>query len=59
MAGLVHAHLANLDFEDAVRFALAASVLSAASVSPVAKDFSAEAIQQIINNETIIKEESP
>ena len=59
MAGLVHAHLANLDFEDAVRFALAASVLSAASVSPVARDFSAEAIQQIINNETIIKEESP
>jgi pseudouridine kinase len=59
MAGLVHAHLANLDFEDAVRFALAASVLSAASVSPVARDFSAEAIQQIINNETIIEEDSP
>ncbi|NCG23524.1 MAG: hypothetical protein GWP47_05270 [Actinobacteria bacterium] len=59
MAGLVHAHLANLDFEDAVRFALAASVLSAASESPVATDFSAESIQRIINNETIIKEEAP
>lgn len=59
MAGLVHAHLANLDFEDAVRFALAASVLSAASASPVARDFSAESIQRIINNDSIIKEEAP
>jgi pseudouridine kinase len=62
MAGLVHAHLADLDIEDAVRFALAASVLSAASASPVARDFSVEAIQQIIdnnNNKIIIKKEAP
>ena len=59
MTGLVHAHLAGLDFEDAVRFALAASVLSAASASPVAGNFSTESIQRIINNETIIKEEAP
>lgn len=59
MAGLVHAHLANLDFEDAVRFAFAASVLSAASISPVAKGFSAESVQQIINDKIIIREEAP
>ena len=59
MTGLVHAHLAGLDFEDAVRFALAASVLSAASVSPVAGNFSVESIQRIINNETIMEEEAP
>ncbi|MFT7650135.1 MAG: pseudouridine kinase [Candidatus Poriferisodalaceae bacterium] len=65
MAGLVHAHLADLDFEDAVRFALAASTLTAASVSPVARDFSAESIQGIIEKsamitkETITKEEAP
>ena len=59
MAGLVHAHLANLDIEDAVRFALAASVLSAASDSPVAGGFSVESIHRIINQETIIKEEAP
>jgi len=59
MTGLVHAHLAGLDFEDAVRFALAASVLSAASASPVAGNFSTESIQRIINNETIMEEEAP
>ena len=58
MAGLVSAHLADLDLEDAVRFALAAAVLSAASTSPVASDFSAESIQRIINNKIIVKEEA-
>jgi pseudouridine kinase len=59
MAGLVHAHLANFDLEDAVRFALAAAVLSAASATPVARGFSAESIQQIINDKIIIKEQTP
>ncbi|MDE1047484.1 MAG: carbohydrate kinase family protein [Candidatus Nanopelagicales bacterium] len=58
MAGLVHAHLANLDLENAVRFALAAAILSTASASPVASDFSAESIQRIINDKIIIKEET-
>ncbi|MDE0975129.1 MAG: carbohydrate kinase family protein [Candidatus Nanopelagicales bacterium] len=58
MAGLVSAHLADLDLEDAVRFALAAAVLSAASTSPVASDFSAESIQRIINDKIIVKEET-
>jgi pseudouridine kinase len=58
MAGLVSAHLADLDLEDAVRFALAAAVLSAASTSPVASDFSAESIQRIINDNIIVKEEA-
>ena len=58
MAGLVSAHLADLDLEDAVRFALAAAVLSAASTSPVASDFSAESIQRIINDKIIVKEEA-
>ncbi|MGI9607963.1 MAG: carbohydrate kinase family protein [Acidimicrobiales bacterium] len=58
MAGLVHAHLAKLDIEDAVRFALAASVLSAASASPVAKDFSAESIRRIADNVALIKEDT-
>ena len=59
MAGLVHAHLANFNLEDAVRFALAAAVLSAASATPVARGFSAESIQQIINDKIIIKEQTP
>lgn len=54
MTGLVHAHLANLDFEAAVQFALAASTLSAASASPVSRDFSVESIQRTINNQTNI-----
>ena len=59
MAGLVHAHLANFDLEDAVRFALVAAVLSTASATPVARGFSAESIQQIINDKIIIKEQTP
>jgi hypothetical protein len=47
-----------LDLEDAVRFALAAAMLSAASASPVASDFSAESIQRIINDKIIIKEQT-
>lgn len=51
MAGLVHAHLADLPTEHAVRFALMAAVVTAASASPVATDFSAETILDLIKKE--------
>jgi pseudouridine kinase len=51
MAGLVHAHLADLPIEEAVRFALSAAVVTAASASPVATDFSAEIIHANIKKE--------
>lgn len=53
MAGLVHAHLADLHTEEAVRFALAAAVVTAASESPVARDFSAETILKLIKKEAM------
>ncbi|NNC91886.1 MAG: winged helix-turn-helix transcriptional regulator [Acidimicrobiia bacterium] len=51
MAGLVHAHLAGLPTAEAVRFGLAAAVLTAASASPVAGDFSAQTINDIVKKE--------
>lgn len=51
MAGLVYGHLAELPLEEAVRFGLAAAAIAASSVSPVATDFSAEAILDIIKKE--------
>ena len=44
---------ADLPIEEAVRFALAAAAVTAASVSPVAKDFSAETIHGIIKEEAL------
>ena len=44
MAGLVHAHLAELPIEQAARFALAAAAITAGSARPVAQDLSAETI---------------
>jgi pseudouridine kinase len=44
MAGLVHAHLAGLPTEEAVRFAVVAAAVAAASVSPVADHLSAETV---------------
>ena len=51
MAGLVHAHLAGLPTEESARFGLAAAAIAAASASPVARDFSAETIYDIIKKE--------
>jgi len=53
MAGLVHAHLAGLRTEEAVRFALAAAVVTAGSESPVAGDFSVETIRKLIKKEAL------
>lgn len=51
MAGLVYAYLANIPTEEAVRFAVAAAGLAAASISPVARDFSAASILDAIKKE--------
>ena len=51
MAGLVYAYLADIPTEEAVRFAVAAAGLAAASVSPVARDFSAATILDAIKKE--------
>lgn len=53
MAGLVHAHLADLPIEEAVRFALAAAAVTVASARPVAMDFSAETIYANIKEEAL------
>ena len=53
MAGLVYAHVADLPIEEAVRFALAAAAVTAASVSPVATGFSTETILDVIKKEAL------
>ncbi|MDX2382151.1 MAG: PfkB family carbohydrate kinase [Acidimicrobiia bacterium] len=48
MAGLVHAHLANLPIESAARFALAAAAITASSTQPVAPDLSTKRIHDLL-----------
>jgi pseudouridine kinase len=48
MAGLVHAHLAELPLEQAARFALAAAAITAGSARPVARHLSAETIHGLL-----------
>ena len=50
MAGLVHGHLAKLPLEHAVRFALAASAITAGSDQPVARALSADTVLELLEN---------
>lgn len=51
MAGLVHAHLADLPIEAAARFALAAAAITASSDRPVARDLSADTVVDLLEKE--------
>jgi len=51
MAGLVHAHLAGLPIEQAVRFGLAAATITAGSAQPVAPNLSTATILDLLEKE--------